>query len=185
MLLKKSFCFSMSGREREHERGKKLGLHPSVRPHSGQAEQEMLGRDSVLWLEERKEHQSPWCAAALSLWVHCWPARFVITQRTKQKNSTSLWWWKDDGVQVNGGTEVMERAAAEVKKAFLSSHMERGMGFFSTRLCNNRSSGYFSWHCRPSAQQQEDPHRCLFKKLMTPYWLMERGFQVHAYQGYS
>lgn len=103
------FLFSMSVRERDYESILKIGLHPLVCPHSRQAEQELLGRYSVLWLEEREEHQSPWCAAALlqafSLWVHCWPARFVITQRyrTKQKQyifvmmkEMKVWVWKEE-----------------------------------------------------------------------------------------
>lgn len=82
----------MSDKEREYESGLKIGLHPLVHPHSRQAEQEMLGRYSALWLEEREEHQSPWCAAALlqafSLGVHCWPARFVITHRKRTELKT-------------------------------------------------------------------------------------------------
>lgn len=72
---------------RQRKRIWKIGLHPLVRPHSGQAEQEMLGRYSALWLEEREEHQSPWCMVALlqafSLGVYYWPARFVIKNKWK------------------------------------------------------------------------------------------------------
>lgn len=132
----------MSGREREYESGLKIGLHPLVHPHSGQAEQEMLGRYSALWLEEREEHQSPWCVLAFSHGVHCWPDRFVITQRNrrKTKNSTYLWWWGDDGVSVKEGRQrVMEKAVIEVN---FTNGVRWGTCFLSTCFYKNRSCGH-------------------------------------------
>lgn len=57
-LFLKSALFLMSGRERQYESGLKIGLHPLLLPHSGQAEQEMMGSYSTLSLDEREECQS-------------------------------------------------------------------------------------------------------------------------------
>lgn len=57
-LFLKSALFLMSGRERQYESGLKIGLHPLLLPHSGQAEQEMMGSYPTLSLDEREECQS-------------------------------------------------------------------------------------------------------------------------------
>lgn len=91
--FKSVFVFHVRQR-REFESGLKIGLHPLVRPHSGQAGQEILGRYSALWLEEREEHQSPECAAALCSDLLASQICINTKKQYKTKNSTYLQWWK-------------------------------------------------------------------------------------------
>lgn len=141
----------MSGREREYESGLKIGLHPLVRPHSGQAEQEMLGRYSALWLEEREEHQSPWCVVALLQAFSLGGALLtskICNKRKKQTKPKTVHICsdeRDDCVSLREGRQrVMEKAVIEMKWTetaffFIFTHGARwGTCFLSTCLCKKQ-----------------------------------------------